>query len=86
MSPDLLKKNQKSSRQPSGDSNTPLRSYAQWSGLVFQMAVVVTIMSFLGWKADQWTGSKSGYLTLAGILTGVIAAMLLAIRMVSKKN
>lgn len=80
MLPERLNQNPKKSNQKPG--NSQFRGYARWSGIAFQMALVVAFGSFAGWKADQWFNTNDPWYTLAGIITGVIAAMVLVIRMI----
>jgi len=50
------------------------------------MAAVVLVGYFLGSKADQWLVTESSPWTLVGVITGVLVAMALAIRMVLHRN
>lgn len=86
MSSDLLQKSRKKQNPKSADPAGSVRSYAQWSGLAFQMVAVVCAGYFLGMKGDQWAGNPDALFTLSGVVAGVIAAMALAIRTVLTKN
>ncbi len=79
-------KNPKKEKGKSDNSSGLLGSYAQWSGLAFQMAVLVIAGYFAGNKVDQWLKRIDTLYTLIGVVTGVIASMLLAVRMILKKN
>jgi len=86
MPPDLSSKNRRKEKGKPANGGNPLSHYAQWSGLVFQMAAVVLVGYFLGSKADQWLVTESSPWTLVGVITGVLVAMALAIRMVLHRN
>jgi hypothetical protein len=84
MSPDLLPPPRKR-KGSHADGGNPLSHYARWSGLVFQMAAVVVIGYFVGSKADGWLQTEHSPWTLAEVISGVIAAMVLAIRSVLRR-
>jgi hypothetical protein len=86
MPPEPSSKNRRKEKGNPVNSGNPLSHYARWSGLVFQMAAVVFACYFAGSKVDQWMGTENSPWTLTGVITGVIAAMVLAIRMVLHRN
>lgn len=74
----LEKRIDKNSRQ--GRGSETFRSYAKWSGLAFQMAALVVAGLFAGRLADRLLERDDSLMTLTGVVAGVIAAMVFAIR------
>ena len=62
-----------------------LKSYAKYSGLAFQMAAIIFIGTFGGYKADQYFGFEKHILTLILSLLSVVFAIYFAIKDFLKK-
>ncbi len=62
-----------------------LKSYAKYSALAFQMAAIIFIGTFGGYKADQYFGFEKHILTLILSLLSVIFAIYFAIKDFLKK-
>ena len=87
MSADHYSGKRKRSKERPENSSSPLGSYARWSGLVFQMGAIVLAGYFGGMQLDKFLERDDSIITLAGVVAGVIVAMVLAIRMIlDKKN
>ncbi|HMN04487.1 MAG TPA: AtpZ/AtpI family protein [Flavobacteriales bacterium] len=50
-------------------------TYARLSGIGFQMAAIIGLGTYSGWRADQWTAWKFPLFTLLGALGGVAMAI-----------
>ncbi|SDH77318.1 AtpZ/AtpI family protein [Mucilaginibacter sp. P25] len=57
-------------------------SYAKFSGIAFQMIVVIGICAFVGYKIDESARHAVKWVTAALSLTGVFIALFLVIRSV----
>ena len=62
-----------------------LKSYAKYSGLAFQMAAIIFIGTFGGYKADEYFGFEKHILTLILSLLSVVFAIYFAIKDFLKK-
>lgn len=63
----------------------PLKDYARYSSLGFQMLAIILLLTFLGIKADQWLSLKFPILTVVGALSGVAMALYFALKDLLKK-
>ncbi|MCE1168634.1 MAG: AtpZ/AtpI family protein [Sphingobacteriia bacterium] len=63
----------------------PLKDYARYSSLGFQMLAIILLMTFLGIKADRWLTLKFPIFTVVGSLAGVGMALYFAIKDLLKK-
>jgi hypothetical protein len=52
-----------------------LNNYARYTGMVFQMIVIIGIMAFVGVKLDERRGSETPIFTAILSLIGVLAAL-----------
>jgi len=59
-------------------------NYAKYTGIAFQMIVIIGVMAFAGYKIDQSAGHATMWVTAILSLAGVVIAMYLVIR--SLKN
>lgn len=82
MSADHYSGKRKRSKQKPENSSSPIRSYARWSSLVFQMGAIVLAGYFGGMQLDKFLERDDSIITLAGVVTGVIVAMILAVRII----
>ncbi len=81
MQQDLVPKKNKDSK----NYKQSLKSYAKYSGLAFQMAAIIFIGTFGGYKADQYFGFEKHILTLILSLLSVVFAIYFAIKDFLKK-
>jgi len=81
MQQDSVPKKNKDSR----NYKQSLKSYAKYSGLAFQMAAIIFIGTFGGYKADQYFGFEKHILTLILSLLSVVFAIYFAIKDFLKK-
>jgi hypothetical protein len=64
------------------EDNKPMRNYAKYSGLAFQMIVVIGGFTFAGYKIDDWAGHTTKWVTAAMSLIGVFISLFIVIRSV----
>ena len=77
--PDLNKK--------STDSNSErMRSFAQYSGLGFQMLATIGLCAWAGVKLDAHFQNKNPWYTIALMLVGVLGDMYQVIRSITNKS
>lgn len=86
MSTSQSSRSPKSQKGKTGNGSGSLNSYARWSGVVFQMAAIVLAGYFGGRYLDTLLQNDNSLFSLAGVVTGVIASMVLAIRIITKSN
>ncbi len=79
-------KNHNSDSKKKDDLNTSLRSYAKYSGLAFQMGIIIFIGTWGGYKLDQFFGFESHILTLILSCLSVFIAVYTAIKDFIKKK
>jgi F0F1-type ATP synthase assembly protein I len=60
--------------------NESLRNYAKYSGIGFQMIVIIGFFAWAGVKLDDWLKTATPWFTILGCLIGVGAAMYNIIR------
>ncbi|WP_411766098.1 AtpZ/AtpI family protein [Winogradskyella sp. A3E31] len=66
-----------------------LNSYAKFSGLIFQMAAIIAVGTFIGVKLDEQNPNTHNYFTLGFSLSSVILSIIYVIRRIiadSKEN
>jgi hypothetical protein len=68
------------------DVNSSLKSYAKYSGLAFQMGIIIFIGTWGGYKLDQLFKFESHILTLILSLLSVFIAIYTAIKDFIKKK
>jgi F0F1-type ATP synthase assembly protein I len=64
------------------DAGKQVSDYAKFTGIAFQMIVVIGICAFAGYKIDESAGHKVKWVTAALSLVGVFIALFLVIRSV----
>jgi hypothetical protein len=68
------------------DLNKSLKSYAKYSGLAFQMGIIIFLGTWGGYKLDQYFGFESHVLTLILSILSVFIALYTALKDVLKKK
>ncbi len=63
-----------------------LNSYARYSSLAIQMAVIITVGSLGGLELDKWVDNKFPYFTLSLSIISVALAVYFAIKDVIRFN
>lgn len=61
---------------------TEVNAYAKYTGVVFQMIVVIGVFAFAGYKIDEAAGHATKWVTAALSLIGVFVSLYLVIRAV----
>ena len=67
------------------DINKSLKSYAKYSGIAFQMAAIIFLGTWGGYKLDEYFGFKKHILTLILSLLSVVIAIYYAVKDFIKK-
>ncbi|HEY9197200.1 MAG TPA: AtpZ/AtpI family protein [Mucilaginibacter sp.] len=57
-----------------------VNSYAKFTGVAFQMIVIIGICTFAGYKIDQAAGHQTQWVTALLALTGVFVSLYIVIR------
>ncbi|MGM0530004.1 MAG: AtpZ/AtpI family protein [Bacteroidota bacterium] len=72
---------QKGIKKESRKDSNPLREYAKYSALGFQMMVIILLGLFGGMKLDEWAaGINFPLFTLLGVILGVVLGIYYAIK------
>lgn len=62
------------------------KSFLQYSSLGFQIIGFMAIFGYLGYRLDGYLALHTPFMTLFGLLFGVIGAMIYLIRNLTKNN
>ncbi|NPA45010.1 MAG: AtpZ/AtpI family protein, partial [Chlorobi bacterium] len=57
---------------------SPLKSYAKYSGIAFQMIIIIVLGTIGGYKLDEYFGFKKHILTLILSILSVVLAIYVA--------
>ena len=74
----MARKNQ--NKDTKSDQNSPLSSYAKYSGLAFQMGAIIAITVWGGVKLDELAENEKPTFTIILSLFGVFTAIYIAIK------
>ena len=66
-------------------NNDKVKSYVQYSGMVFQMIGIIGVFAFAGYKLDQYQQTKTPLFTAVLSLLGVIISLYTVIRSLREK-
>ncbi|MDX9812030.1 MAG: AtpZ/AtpI family protein [Bacteroidales bacterium] len=69
------KKNQEEDKE-----NSPLQTYARYSGMAFQMIAVILLATWIGIRIDKWLTLETPVFTLVFALLGVFGGIYLSVR------
>ncbi|PAW95503.1 hypothetical protein CKK33_19145 [Mucilaginibacter sp. MD40] len=61
---------------------TEVNAYAKYTGVAFQMIVVIGVFAFAGYKIDETAGHATKWVTAVLSLIGVFVSLYLVIRAV----
>jgi len=75
-----MKKNKKKNKK------SPLKFYAVYSALAFQMGFIIIAGAFGGRELDKWINWKFPVFTLVLTVVGVVMAIIVGIRELFKNN
>jgi len=71
--------------QKDNDSNDkPENNYLKFTGMAFQMVVIIGLFSFAGYKIDEGANHHTKWVTAALALTGVFISLYLVIRSIKE--
>ncbi len=63
------------SQKKSDSDKGKLQSYLKYSGLAFQMLMVLGIAAYAGMRLDAYIGNKNPWFTIVFMLLGVIGSI-----------
>ena len=66
------------------DKKSPLRSYAEYSGLGLELVAIVLVCVFLGVKLDEWVPLKFPIFTLFFVAVGLVGSIVVLIKRTKK--
>jgi len=70
----------KDEQKENNDNGNQVRNIAKFSGIAFQMIVIIGLFSFAGYKIDQSAHHTVQWATAALALTGVFISLYIVIR------
>lgn len=74
------------SRQTNPDKTTnPLRQYARYTGLAFQLLAAIFLGIWIGMKLDEWFGFKFPLFTLMLSMAALIGSLIYLIKSLNTK-
>lgn len=68
--------------QNENEAGKEVNSYAKYTGLAFQMIVIIGVFAFAGYKIDEATHHATKWVTAALSLAGVFISLFIVIRSV----
>ena len=68
------------SKYPENRQNNPLNNYAKYSGLAFQMGIIIAVAVWGGVKLDSLTETNKPTFTIILSLLGVFTAIYVAVK------
>ncbi|MBP5241960.1 MAG: AtpZ/AtpI family protein [Bacteroidales bacterium] len=66
------------------DKKSPLRSYAEYSGLGLELVAIVLVCVFIGVKLDEWVPLKFPIFTLFFVAVGLVGSIVVLIKRTKK--
>jgi len=76
----LSQKQKNRKKSPNDPGNKGFQDYAKYSGLAFQMALIIGVMTWCGVKLDKVLGLSTPVFTIILSLLGVFAGIYTAIK------
>ena len=67
-------------KNPKNQENKGIKDFARYSGMAFQMVVIILVTTWGGIKLDKLTGIKTPVFTIVLSLLGVFAAIYTAVK------
>jgi ATP synthase protein I len=67
-------------KNPKKQENKDLNNYAKYSGIAFQMVVIIAVTTWGGIKLDKLAGFETPVFTIILSLLGVLAAIYTAVK------
>jgi uncharacterized membrane protein len=64
--------------------NKPANDYIKYTGIAFQMIVIIGVLSFVGYEIDKRTNHTTPWVTAALSLAGVFISLYLVIKSVKE--
>ena len=73
--------------EPSSDNTgNRVRNYAKYSGMAFQMGIIILIGTFIGKKLDAYFQTERPYLTIFLALLSIFTALYVTLKDLIKKD
>ncbi|PRY14822.1 putative F0F1-ATPase subunit (Ca2+/Mg2+ transporter) [Pontibacter ummariensis] len=72
-------------KKPEERREEGIKPYVKYSGMAFQMIGVLVVVALAGRKLDEYVGNEKPWFTIALLLIGVVASMVLTILSINKK-
>jgi len=66
------------------ETGKEVNAYAKYTGMAFQMVVIIGVFSYAGYKIDQAAGHDTKWVTAVLSLAGVFISLFIVIRSVNK--
>ncbi len=66
--------------QEEDNENSPLQTYARYSGMAFQMIAIILIATWIGTRIDKWLTLETPVFTLVLALLGVFGGIYISVR------
>lgn len=70
----------KKKSQEEDEENSPLQTYARYSGMAFQMIAVILASTWIGTRIDKWLTLETPVFTIVFALLGVFGGIYLSVR------
>ncbi len=70
----------KKKSQEEDEENSPLQTYARYSGMAFQMIAVILGSTWIGTRIDKWLTLETPVFTIVFALLGVFGGIYLSVR------
>jgi hypothetical protein len=67
-------------KKPQAENNKPMKNYAKYTGIAFQMAVIIFLGVFGGLQADKYLALKFPLFTLLLSVISIALAIYVAIK------
>ena len=65
-------------------ATNPLKQYARYSGLAFQLLAAIFLGVWLGMKTDQWLGLKFPLFTIVLCMAALVGSMIYLVKSLPK--
>jgi len=62
------------------NSGKPVNNYIKFTGIAFQMIIIIGVFTFAGYKIDQYTHHSTFWVTAILSLFGVFASLYIVIK------
>ena len=74
----------KDEQKDDNDAGKQANNYMKFTGMAFQMVVIIGLFSFAGYKIDESAGHQTKWVTAVLALAGVFISLYLVIRSIKE--